>query len=154
MNRDPCDGSSFEIKGGNSKVRITILNRERARADADYWDGNWLNAKVDIEFPGFGANFAANIHAPEIVRFYDSLNRLQQSRNGEAKLELMEPCLDLRAKIEDVGHIAWNGLAQYPCGFGPQLTFSFESESSDLALVIESMAAMVQRFPVKGSPDV
>jgi hypothetical protein len=96
-----------------------ILNREQARDDADYWDGNWLNAKVDIEVPGFGANFAFNIHAPEIVRFYDSLNLLQQSRKGEAKLDLMEPYLDLRAKIEKVGHIAWNGLAQYPCGFGP-----------------------------------
>jgi len=76
---------------GSSTYGIAMTIRRRLLADAsDYGDGNWLSATIDFSIKLFKGSVPGNIRAQELVRFYEQVQKLNQTLAGTAEFSTME----------------------------------------------------------------
>ena len=139
-----------EVRGNEGDlIAITVLNREWQDCD-DEWDGNWLNSKVELRLGGFRGKFSASLRSEELKSFLVALEVLSAELQGVAEFKTMEQQLSLKLEIDSCGRLAVSGRAEDRAGIGNRLTFEFESDQSYLPGVIESLRAVIDRFPVRG----
>src|SRR5262245_38749383 len=103
-------------------LSITVLCREHAGAD-DYWDGNWVIAKISIAAGGSTDSVGASPRMDEIHRFNGGMECLNQNLCGAAVLESMEDWISLTVKAGSRGRIEISGQLRDTAGAGNVLSF-------------------------------
>ena len=63
---------SVLLLGRTSSDYLSLRVRRRSNPESqDYWDGNWLNARVEVSVGGFRGAYRANLRAEEFLVFRD-----------------------------------------------------------------------------------
>lgn len=141
----------FHLLGDGTKIAIEIIDRKYLDA-SDFWDGNWINSKINIEIPGYLARFNANLRTDELMTFLNQLKRMDNQMKGKAILENIEDFISLKGEMNGLGNITWTGETCYPLGTGAILNFEFESDQSFLRNLTKELEEILDRFPVIGKP--
>lgn len=117
----------------------------------DYWDGNWLEARVHAKTEGFVADYPLLIRAEEVLAFLEELWPLYEDLHGEAKFDTLEGQLYLGLKIVDaLGHVGVRVEARHPIGTGAELCFDFETDQTFLHGTLREVEEVANAFPVRG----
>ncbi|MBD1944477.1 hypothetical protein H6F50_19305 [Coleofasciculus sp. FACHB-712] len=140
----------FTVKGNQEKVIIRIQGINNLIAD-DYWDRNWISSEIEIILPGYHANFLGDIRTEEIFIFLEQLKEISQTLSGIAELNTMEGLINLKAEINNLGHIQWTGKTTYPIGNGNTLTFNFSNDQSFLSNLITELQMITKHFSIIGN---
>jgi len=142
----------FKLLGEeNEKVEIEVIGRTHPES-TDYWDGNWIDAKLKVEIPGYLVEFVANLRTDELRGFLDELKIMYKTLKGKVELDNMDEYIHFECEINNLGHIRWIGKTCYPPGYGAELTFEFQSNQSYLEQIIRELDAILAVFPVIGNP--
>jgi len=148
-------GHAFHISDGSDEhLAVEVLAREHPDK-SDYWDGNWLTAKVDVASGPFRGSYQAALRAEEFVHFRDQLERLVEDHEAPpAEFESMEPWLRFSVHRSDRhGHMRVTGRAQTEPFFDSHNIFYFvlELEQSFLPVTLEELGKVIGEFPIVGS---
>src|SRR5687767_2039504 len=96
--------SGFRIGRNDSEyLNVQITGRSHP-GSLDYWDGNWVNADIEIDAGSFRGRYSAYLRAEELKDFRDALTRLYSFDSKEAKFETMEEQLSIRITGNGLGH--------------------------------------------------
>jgi hypothetical protein len=139
-----CEGGGF--------LTIAVLGRSHYPA-ADYWDGNWVTAAVEVQAGGFRGSVGGHLRAEELADFHAQLVRLQESLRGTAEFTTMEGWLSIRIEGDGRGHMACRCVVQDEPGIGNTLDCSLATDQTFTRSTVAELAAVIQAFPVVGSPD-
>ena len=83
---------------------LWVFGRQFPEAN-DYWDGNWLNVRAQVEVPGALVEAqGAIVFAPELAEFV-KLETLYTNLVGEAALRCVEPNLQVAIQVDSLGHV-------------------------------------------------
>lgn len=92
---------SLQIAG----LRLWVHGRQFPEA-MDYWDGNWLRATAYCEYPGASVWVRGSIlHLGELVSLREDCERLYATLQGTAKLDCIEPNLNVTLTMERFGKL-------------------------------------------------
>ncbi|MFC4322008.1 WapI family immunity protein [Litchfieldia salsa] len=141
----------FNIIGEETRVVINILNRSHPEC-TDYWDGNWVKAKIDIQIPGYLAKFDLDLRTDELRDFLIGLRIMNKDLKGKAQLNNLDSYIEIECEVTKIGGIVWSVETCYPAGYGAVLKFEFESDQSYLLNLISELEAILVTFPVIGKP--
>jgi len=130
-------------------LKISVPGRSHPDCD-DYWDGNWLQATVDIRAGGFRGSVDGDIRAEELVAFQAQLVPLQQSLQGVAEYDTLEGWLSIRATGDGQGHIEIRCVVLDQPGIGNKLDFTLASDQTFLKQTIAQLTEATKAFPVIG----
>lgn len=78
---------------------------------------------------------------------------MSYSLAGEANLVSLEPELAVEVKLESLGRILMK-VEITPDYMTQSHIFEFELDQSYLAALIENCRAVLEKYPIKGKPDV
>jgi hypothetical protein len=138
---------------GDRYLRISV--RGRAHDAQDFWDGNWLTCSVLVALDGFTATVAADLRANEFEAFREALQRICRDGAGTARLDPMEPWLELEVTVEADEGVEVRGWVTDQLGGSNRLQFALEPlRRPDLASVIDDLLKIEARFPVLGVHDL
>lgn len=139
-----------------SYIYVEVLSRARPGA-TDYWDGNWLNTVVEVTAGPWRGSYRASLRADEFAEFRNQLQALYEDTGiKQAQFHSMEPWLQLSLERSDrLGHLRVAGRAQAEPFFEGHnlLQFVLELDQTYLPRVIDELEAIVNEFPVIGSPN-
>ncbi len=117
----------------------------------DYWDGNWLKARVRAKTEGFVADYPLMIRAEEVLAFLEELRLLYKDLRGEARFDTLEGQLYLSLKIVDaLGYVEVRVEARHPIGTGAELDFGFVTDQTFLYGTLREVEEVANTFPVRG----
>jgi hypothetical protein len=144
---------SFRIGQANrAHVIVCPSRRERPHA-TDYWDGNWVEAGIEIAAGSFSGSFPAALRADEFVQFRDQLRPLYEKLTGRAVFDPMEPWLRIEVEGDGKGRFHAACKAFDRLGTGNALTFTIDFDQTELPASLKGLDAICEAFPVVGSPD-
>lgn len=120
----------------------------------DYWSVNWLNFRARVVAPGACVEIGGPmvLRTDDLAHFLDQLAALYRDLNRTAKLECIEHDLvatvtcGLRGEIKVIVEITPDQLTQ-------SHRFIFETDQSYLAATLAGLERLLERFPVKGTPE-
>lgn len=135
----------------NEKVVLEVLSRSHPNS-VDFWDGNWIDANIHVDIPGYTVRFVANLRTEELQAFVDELKIMDNKLKGKAILYNMEEYIQLEGEINHFGQLKWKGETCFPVGDGAVLNFRFTSDQSYLKGIIKELQAILTVFPVIGKP--
>lgn len=136
--------------GGDSVERLEIALQGYERSTTgDYWDDNWLVAKVSISVGGFRGKFQASLQAGEVQAFHDGLVALLETLEGRVEFETLEEQLSLALIGDGLGHIRVEGQAMDQAGIGNRLSFNIDMDQTQLQLSVQSLREAIAAFPVR-----
>ena len=139
-----CEGGEF--------LTIAVVGRSHPEA-SDYWDGNWVLASVEVQAGRFRGSVGGHLRAEEMADFHRQLAQLQESLRGTAEFTTMEDWLSIRATGDGRGHIEFRCMVRDQPGIGNTLEFVLATDQTFTRSTVAELAAVVQAFPVVGSPD-
>ncbi len=120
---------------------------------ADYWDGNWLMIRAQMEASGARVECRGPIlMTTDIREFRDQLASMIGALDGEATLKGLEPELDVVLRMKNRGHIEAT-IEITADHLNQQHRFTVEADQSYLPALLRSCDAVLERFPVIGAPD-
>ncbi|MCU0338442.1 MAG: hypothetical protein MUE30_01045 [Spirosomaceae bacterium] len=137
------------LRSGDNYVQIDVLER-LYQNDNDYWDGNWLNSEVKINFFGFKGIYGTNFRSDEFQQFYNHLIKLKNNLTQKVEFAAMEEGLYLEGKIDVTGNIKWKGIAKPEFG-SIQFIFDLETDSASIDNVIHQLKEILEKYPVIGN---
>jgi hypothetical protein len=132
-----------------SGFKVWILGRQFPES-SDYWDGNWLLVKAFCESPG--AQVWAQgpiIHLSEIQHWLTELKQLNNTIQGEAEMDCMEPELRAKVTLDKLGHGSLV-VRITPDHLHEDHTFAFEVDQSFVSGVIRNLENILVNYPIKG----
>ena len=145
--RGTCEGPS----GIPENVCLSVEVLRRSHPDChDFWDGNWVDAAIELQIPGFTAAYKCSMRTDEFEQFHQKLDFMHRCLKGTAALVTMEDGIALDGEINGRGAIAWEGCLRYPCGSFSELKFRFDSDQSYIPEMLSELEAILQEFPVIG----
>jgi len=119
---------------------------------SDYWDGNWLVIRARMEAPGATVQCEGPIlTASDVERFRNELAVASATLAGEATLAGLEPELTVRLQVQRLGQVKVE-VEITPEHLSQLHRFTVDLDQSYLPAVISSCDAVLDRFPVRGSP--
>ena len=130
-------------------LKVTILDRCHPEC-LDYWDGNWLNCKIDIKVGGFTGDYISHLRSEEFFSFYEQLKIVYEDLSGVARFENMEEWLDILVKGDGIGHFKVNCIALDEPGIGNTLEFKLEIDQTEIADLIKKLDKILKKFSVIG----
>ncbi len=145
----------MEKKLGEPDLKIMGLsmwvhNREFENAqDAD--DGNWLNVTAHCQAPGASVwAQGAIVMVTDILSFRDQCAAMRAGSSTSATMESHEPNLKVALQAMDsMGHIGVR-VEISPEHDSQFHRIDFEYDQSYLPNIIRELAAIVEKFPVRG----
>lgn len=141
--------------GRSNREHVTVTPSRREFPDvADYWDGNWVYARIVVAAGGFRGEFEAQLRTEEFVSFRDELRPLHEKLVGRAKFETTEGWLSIDIEGDGKGHFHADCVAVDLPGTGNRLTFVVDFDQTDLPEILQGLDAVTRAFPVVGSPPV
>lgn len=118
----------------------------------DFWDSNWLYVTARVEAVGARVEASgAFIRNTEIAGFAKAVKGLAQDLSGIAEVDCLEPNLKLRLEGDGLGHIAIR-IDLTPDQFDQRHRFDFRTDQTFLAPFVAGCEAILERYPVRGSP--
>ena len=119
---------------------------------SDYWDGNWLVIQARMDAPGATVRCEGPIlMTSDVERFRNELAAASETLAGEATLAGLEPELAVKVKVQRLGQVALE-VEITPEHLTQHHRFTVDLDQSYLPAVITSCEAVLERFPVRGSP--
>src|SRR5207247_1876304 len=85
---EPADEFRLTADNGDSLAVVGI--RRAIPAATDYWDGNWLIARVVLRAGHVSADFPLSIRTEEVATFLAEAARLYETLVGAATFRTME----------------------------------------------------------------
>jgi hypothetical protein len=143
--------SGFRIGSQSEFLDVKIVGR--SHASQDYWDGNWLNADIQIATGGFHGRFGAYLRAEELKIFHDSLMRLYSFDTKAVKFETMEEQLSIGIQGDSLGHFTAECEARDQAGIGNRLSFTLNFDQTELPEILKGLEEALKEFPVIGNPN-
>jgi hypothetical protein len=133
-------------------IVLTFLGRTHAGA-SDFWDGNWLRARLTATVRGFVGDVTADLRVDELADFRAQLERLYEVVEADAAFETMERWLDLQFHGDGLGHIEVTGEMYNQAGqMGDSLRFRLEIDRTYLPSIIDALQAVETEWPILGRP--
>jgi hypothetical protein len=133
-------------------LSLHVLRREHEGA-GDYWDGNWVIARIDLAVGAFTASVAASLRMDEIQHLNAGLKVMQQTVFGTAVLDSIEDWIELEIQCDAGGHLSISGWLSDAPGSGNRLSFELPGKDQTyLPDWIDSLDAIEGALPVLGSP--
>jgi len=140
----------INIKGLDGELlKITVIDYSHPDA-VDFWDGNWLSCRLELNIKGFNADFLFDLRVDEIESFLMELDQLNLNLKGKANLENMEEVIKLKLNVCKTGKLKWEGRLLYPAGIGSTLVFEYDSDQTFLPAIIKELKNVLKRYPMKG----
>lgn len=149
--------SVIKIVGGGYRINLELMHRDYPEAQ-DYWDGNWVTARFDVEGLGRPISFTESLHLGDLECFQRGLERFPETGQGEAVLAMMEQYFTLVAALGPHA-VQWTGRIRVRQGQRPVRAepprpnvlrhFAFETEPSSVVVVLEQVKATLKRFPIR-----
>ena len=133
-------------------LRLTILKRSIPEA-TDYWDGNWVDVRIEVSVGGFSADYPAQIRNVELFAFEEELARLYETLDGEAEFLTMEYWLEIRVQGDGMGHLKAHCIARDDPGFPNELRFTISFDQTFLPQVLRDLRQIRAMYPVLGRSD-
>lgn len=129
------------------------IDRRQFPDASDYWDGNWLMIRAQMDASCASVKCAGPIiMTDDIRRFRDELARMDDTLTGEATLMGLEPELSLLLKLNKLGHVKGT-IEITPDHLNQHHSFTVEAEQTCLPALVRSCDAILARFPVISAGD-
>lgn len=142
------------VIGSEASEHVVIaVTRRQFPESADYWDGNWVFAAVRIRAGAFRGEYEAMLRTDEIAHLHSGLARLHAELAGTASFESMEEWLKMAIEGDGRGHFVARCEARDEPGTGHTLRFTLHFDQTELPPVLAALGAVLEAFPVKGSPN-
>ena len=118
----------------------------------DFWDGNWVNMRVNIVVGDFKADVTADIRLDELVEFLTQLRSVHEQQRGIARFRSMEGWLEIDIDINAKGSGTISGMTKdsYARTQENSLKYTLKFERIDLSAPIKQLEATIGRFPIRG----
>jgi hypothetical protein len=144
------DELTFRI-GGSSRSHVVVSATRREWPQArDYWDGNWIDTRLEVAAGAFRAEFDAQLRAEELLRFRTQLEALHNKLDGRAKFETMEGWLCVDIEGDGKGHFHADCVAMDSPGVGNRLAFGIDFDQTELPEILRGLRAVCDAFPAVG----
>lgn len=128
---------------------LWIYGRQFSKAD-DYWDGNWLN--ITAQCTGDSAFVHTSgpiIHLSEVRKLLVECKQIYTSLSGNAHLKCMEPYIDLKIEMLNLGHCELQ-VSITPDHLYQNHLFIFDLDQSYLPSLIKNLELILASYPLKG----
>ena len=130
----------------HDRLEIDVLRYERAPV-GEYYDDNWLTARVRVWIGGFHGTVDAAILTDELAAFLTQLHPLHRRLLGSAEFTTLEGQLYLRLVGDAKGHIQLVGEVADQPGVGNRLHFTLSFDQSQLGGSIRELEGVVSAYP-------
>lgn len=137
------------LKSEGRFVEITILRRSFPE-HMNYVDGNWLDAEIKIDVPGFKGLYGANLRTNDFECFFKDLEKLQTNQSSIIEFTTLEDGLYLKGILDITGNIQWYGTAKSSWG-NSCLTFLIESDYASIDDLFKQTRELLKEYPVIGT---
>lgn len=122
----------------------------------DFWDGNWLDAKVSVQTGAFSGRYGASLRSDEFARFLDGLQQVYSSLGTSfptygAEFSSLEKQLSIAVSGDALGHFTAQCVAVDNFGVGNRLEFELTFDQTEIPAMIDGLEAIMEAFPVRGS---
>lgn len=118
----------------------------------DFWDGNWMNAKIRVRAGAFRANTSACLRRDEFQSFLTQLRSMVASCKEQASFSSLEEWLAFDVTGNKLGHFFAKGSVIDDHTTGNKLNFRIQFATIELEKLIEDLEALMDKFPVIGKP--
>jgi hypothetical protein len=145
--------TSFRI-GREDCEYLNVKITGRSRGAQNYYDGNWVNADIEIDAGGFRGRYGACLRAEELKDFRDAVARLYSFDSKEAKFKTMEGQLSIDVTGDSLGHFTADCEAVDQAGIGNRLNFTLSFDQTEIPAILNGLDAVVKEYPVIGNPDI
>ena len=146
--------NGFRIGRGVSEfLNVQVTGRSHPSSQ-DYWDGNWVNADIEIDAGSFRGRYGAYLRVEDLRDFRDAVAHLYSFASKEAEFKTMEEQLQINIRGNGLGHFTADCEALDQAGIGNRLVFSFEFDQTEIPEMLEELEAFVREYPVKGNPEI
>jgi hypothetical protein len=146
----------LHLGSASEHVRIEVLRRKYPHA-ADHWDGNWVDAAIEILIPPWRGSYVANLRTEEFASLRNDLERMRDGTVTMVSFDPMEPWVRFTLAVNRRGGIRMTGSASPEGGgriFG-QVALTYEVDWLDLSYLpgmIAQLKEIERAFPVMGEP--
>src|SRR6266508_1970847 len=124
--------NGFRIGRGVSEyLNVQVTGRSHPGSE-DYWDGNWVDADIEIDAGSFQGRFGAYLRVEELKDFRNAIARLYSFDSKEAKFKTMEEQLHINITGNGLGRFTAVCEALDQAGIGNRLIFSLEFDQSEI----------------------
>jgi hypothetical protein len=145
------DDVQFRIGNRETEhIVVRVLGRERSEAK-DYWDGNWVDARVRVAAGGFRGELGGALRTEGFVRLRNQLRLLGDDPAGNAKFETMEDWLSIAIVGDGKGHFH-AACAAVDVRTANRLTFGLDFDQAELPEILCGLDAVCEAWPVVGKP--
>jgi hypothetical protein len=141
----------FRIGSSETEHLVVRADRRDHEGATDFWDGNWLVAKVTVAAGGFRGELAGSLRADEFVRLRDQLRLLFDDLAGTASFKTMEDWLMIEVVGDGKGHFHATCIA-VDVPTASRLTFTIDFDQTELPDIVRGLDAVCEAFPVLGKP--
>ncbi len=129
-------------------LHIETINRQFSDS-YDFWDGNWLNVKVECVAPGSKITVQGSIlRIDELESWKSECQVLYKSLKGTADLKTLEPNLNVHISAESGGHIKVE-VDITPDHLNQKHLISFDLDQSFLPSLINQIDKIIETFPIR-----
>lgn len=118
---------------------------------ADYYDGNWIEAHIEITAGSFRGTLTASLRAEEFANFRDELVLLGSIATAtRAHFSSLEEWLKVEVEREGPGnYVARCAVSDQP-GTGNELKFNVSFNHTEMPAILRSLDKIIEEFPVLG----
>ena len=117
----------------------------------DKWDGNWLNATIEITSGAFRGATETRLRTDEFERFLQELELLSSSLKGSAEYNSMEEWLSIKITGDGMGHLSAQGRIIDKHSDGNELKYLIQFDQTGLPQLLSGLKKLMATFPVRGT---
>ena len=144
---------NFRIGTDASEYLIVEITGRTNPSALDYWDGNWVNANIEIYAGGFRGRYSAYLRTKELKDFRDAVTSLYSFKSKEASLETLEGQLSINITGDSLGHFAAKCEAMDQAGIGNRLIFTLTFDQTDIPAMLKELDVVIKEYPIIGNPN-
>jgi len=145
--------TDFRI-GKEDSEHLIVKITGRSHAAQDFWDGNWVNADIQINAGNFHGHYTAYLRTEELKAFRDAVSRLYSFDSKEAKFKTMEEQLSINISGDGLGHFTAKCEALDQAGIGNRLIFSLFFDQTEIPQILKELDTTLRKYPIIGKPDI
>ena len=132
-------------------VEVTLVGRTIPDA-TDFWDGNWLNARVRVSSHGLRGSVDAQLRVDELRALIADLTELYRTLAGQVEFWPMEPHLKLTFQMGEGEGLAVFVELQPDLADPARMMFELRVDQKSIPGIIAQLAADLEPFPQVGQP--
>jgi hypothetical protein len=139
------------ILGKKSSDYLQILVDKYSYPNSnDFWDGNWMDTKINIKAGAFIGSFVAQIRNVDFLDFNKGLGNLYNKLDGFANFNCLEDFLEIKIKGDGLGHFSADCIANDKQTIsGNKLEFSLEFDQTEIISLTNMIDKILDKFPIK-----